>query len=98
MKVKVNGIADVVLTDRYLKSDRRSVEINKFGNVLVNITVRFDEDGLLDLFALLHIDADIAAADLSKSKTDLSSALDWTVAKLVEKRALVEALVEDFVR
>lgn len=89
MKVKVNGIPNVILDDRYLRARKLNTAITKFGDVLVNVHVRADDDGLIDLYALLHIDADIVAANPSKSKTELSSALDWTVEKLRELRDFI---------
>jgi hypothetical protein len=89
MKVKVNGIPDVILDDRYLRARKLNVQINQVGNVLVNIHVRSDDDGLIDLYTMLHIEADVFEANPSKSKADLSSALDWSVEKLRELREFI---------
>lgn len=87
VQVKVNGIPDVIITERYLNARKRTVRITKFGNVLVNITLRDDYEGIIDLFALLHLEVGDLAANPSQTKSDLSSALDWTVATLSELRA-----------
>jgi hypothetical protein len=89
MKVKVNGIPDVIIDDRYLRARKLNVQINQVGNVLVNIHVRADDDGLIDLYTLLHIEAGDVEANPSKSKADLSSALDWSVEKLRELREFI---------
>lgn len=85
VQVKVNGVPNVVLDDRYLGSFKRVEAITEFGNVLVNVFVREDNEGLVDRYALLHLDAENVFANPSESKSSLLAALDWTVKRMASR-------------
>jgi hypothetical protein len=80
VNVKINGIPNTLLDSRYLAATRRNPAITKVGNVLVNLWVYEDDEGLLDRYAMLHIEADL----VDEARSDLLAAYDWAVEKLAE--------------
>jgi hypothetical protein len=80
VNVKINGIPNVCLDSRYLASTKRTVTIAEVGNVLVNVFVREDDEGLVDFYAILHIEADV----VDKARSDLLVAYGWAVGMMAE--------------
>lgn len=79
VNVKIDGVPNVCLDQRYLDSTRRTV-ITQVGNVLVNVHVLEDDLGLVDRYAILHIRAGVG----NEAKSDLLAAYDWAVEKMAE--------------
>ena len=79
VNVKIDGVPNVYLDQRYLDSTRRTV-ITQVENVLVNVHVLEDDLGLVDHYAILHIRAGV----VNEARSDLLAAYDWAVEKMAE--------------